>query len=288
MKNSEDNYYLEVGKKGEERLNILNQSINESSCNFLSKMGLKSGMKVLELGCGVGQMAIWLAQQVMPSGMVIAIDNSSQQIEIAQKSAQAAGVNNIEFHVISAYNINSLGLNNTIDLVFARFLFAHLTERQSVLNTVKNFLKLETGIIVLQEPISSQKFCYPENQALNKLTALSVKVSKYFKKDINLGMKLIELYHNTGLKVLGYEYHDPLSKTKDEKLQFYQALVEAESTVLKYNLATEEEISNLKKGLLDLAENENITVSGIPNLIIGGVNVEMIGDQNMTVITDLE
>ncbi|KJV81266.1 methyltransferase domain protein [Rickettsia hoogstraalii str. RCCE3] len=278
MKNSKDDtYYLEVGKKGEERLNILNQSMNESSCNFLSKMGLKSGMKVLELGCGTGQMAIFLAQQVMPLGTV---DNSVQQIEIAQKSAQEAGVNNIEFHVISANDINSLGLNNTIDLVFARFLFAHLIERQSVLNTVKNVLKLETGVIVLQEPISSQKFCYPESPALNQLTALSVKVSKYFKKDINLGMKLIELYHNTGLKVLDYEYHDPLSKTKDEKLQFYRALVEAEPTVLKHNLAIEEEISNIKKGLIDLAEDDNVMVSGIPNVIIGGMNIEPIGEQN--------
>ncbi|HJD59714.1 MAG TPA: class I SAM-dependent methyltransferase [Rickettsia endosymbiont of Omalisus fontisbellaquei] len=288
MKNSEDNYYLEVGKKGEERLNILNQIINDSSCKFLLKMGLKSGMKILELGCGTGQMAIWLAKQVMPQGTVIAIDNSTQQIEIAQKSAQEAGVNNIEFHVISVKNIDSLDLNNKIDLVFARFLFAHLTERQSVLNTVKNVLKLETGIIVLQEPISSQKFCYPENPALNQLTALSLKVNQYFNKDFNLGMKLGELYKNAGLKVLDCQYHDSLSKTKNEKLQFYRSLEEAEPTVLKYNLATKEELNIIKEGLKALAEDDHVMVSGMPNIIIGGINVEMIGDQNMTVITDLE
>jgi len=270
-KEKDGNYYFAVGKEGEERLTLVNKLNNDSSFRFIRDHNLlKSGMTVLDLGCGTGQIAILLAKQLTPSGKVIAIDNSEKQIEIAKKAAADAKVD-IEFHLISVSDIDSLNLNNSIDLVFARFFFMHLTEPKEVLNNVKHVLKPETGVIIMQEHISSHMFSYPENPALKALIDLAAKLNKHLGKDNNLGLKLLELCKNAGLKVFDYQYNNSLAKTKEEKLIFYKSLAEATPVVLKNDLTTEEEINKLKQGLMDFAETENNLVSGMPTLIVGAV-----------------
>lgn len=206
-------YFLEVGEAGAERLGVLNELTNNSSQNFLLEMGLKPGMKIMELGCGTGQMTIWLAKYVQPTGTVIAIDNSSEQINIARQLAQKEEVRNIEFYVASAYEIDALGMNGMIDMFFARYVFIHLVDHEPVLKKVKNLLKPETGIVVIQDGIISHLFSYPEIPAVNQLFDLTLKLYQYCNKDPDIGKKLIKLYKNVGLKVLDYEYHHPLLKT---------------------------------------------------------------------------
>jgi cyclopropane fatty-acyl-phospholipid synthase-like methyltransferase len=48
-------------------------------------------MRVLELGCGVGDVTLWIAKLVGPSGLVVGVDESAERIDVAQKRATVAG-----------------------------------------------------------------------------------------------------------------------------------------------------------------------------------------------------
>ncbi|WP_341788981.1 class I SAM-dependent methyltransferase [Rickettsia endosymbiont of Lasioglossum villosulum] len=278
-------YHFALGKEGQDRHDLINRLNNPSSCKFLLKKGLQPGMTVLELGCGTGTMAIWLAQQVTSSGRVIAIDNSEKQLEIAKAAAEKAGVN-IEFHQMPVNDVGNLGLNGTIDFVFSRFLFMQLTHPQEALNIVKNVLKLNTDVIVSQELISKLAFSSSDSPALPQLVNLAAKLNKHLNKDNNLGLKLLKLYKDAGLKFSDsdYKFKNTLLKTKEEKLLYYKSLAEATPTIFKNNLATEEEVNELKEGLMDLANTEDIIVGGMSNIIIAGT---LMGEQH-TPTTDLE
>jgi 2-polyprenyl-3-methyl-5-hydroxy-6-metoxy-1,4-benzoquinol methylase len=48
-------------------------------------------MRVLGLGCGVGNLSLWMSKLVGPSGLVVGVDESPEAIDVAQKRATVAG-----------------------------------------------------------------------------------------------------------------------------------------------------------------------------------------------------
>jgi 2-polyprenyl-3-methyl-5-hydroxy-6-metoxy-1,4-benzoquinol methylase len=55
------------------------------------RTGIKRGMRVLELGCGVGDVTLRIAKLVGPSGLVVGVDESAELIDVAQKRATVTG-----------------------------------------------------------------------------------------------------------------------------------------------------------------------------------------------------
>ena len=75
---------------------------------------LKSGMKVLDCGCGPGTITIGIARAVSP-GETVGVDVGENQIEIARSEATKRQINNLCFEVGSVYELNQLvvGISNT-------------------------------------------------------------------------------------------------------------------------------------------------------------------------------
>jgi ubiquinone/menaquinone biosynthesis C-methylase UbiE len=48
-------------------------------------------MRVLELGCGVGDVSLCIAKLVGPTGLVVGVDEAAAAIDVAQKRATVAG-----------------------------------------------------------------------------------------------------------------------------------------------------------------------------------------------------
>jgi len=76
-----EKYCYSIGEQGQESLGILEKSFNEQTEYFLKKHGVKSGMKVLDIGCGLGYMTQAIANLVGDDGHVVAIDNSDNQVK---------------------------------------------------------------------------------------------------------------------------------------------------------------------------------------------------------------
>ncbi|HET7447040.1 MAG TPA: class I SAM-dependent methyltransferase [Methyloceanibacter sp.] len=64
---------------------------------LLKEAGIKLGMRVLDLGCGTGDVAMLAAELVGPKGDVVGIDRSDEAICLARDRASRAGYGNIEF-----------------------------------------------------------------------------------------------------------------------------------------------------------------------------------------------
>jgi SAM-dependent methyltransferase len=52
----------------------------------VASLGLEAGMRVLDAGCGTGEMLGWLAAAVAPGGLVIGIDLSASHLRTARRS----------------------------------------------------------------------------------------------------------------------------------------------------------------------------------------------------------
>lgn len=67
--------------------------------------GLRSGMRVLDVGTGRGEPAIPAARRVSPSGVVVGIDSSEQMLRMARHRADSEGITNLELRVGNAESI---------------------------------------------------------------------------------------------------------------------------------------------------------------------------------------
>ena len=75
-----EKYFLDDTPSGHARLAILNSLYNENTLDALRAAGLGKGMSVLEVGSGAGILTAGLAKLVGPSGRVVTVDRSAEQI----------------------------------------------------------------------------------------------------------------------------------------------------------------------------------------------------------------
>jgi ubiquinone/menaquinone biosynthesis C-methylase UbiE len=68
---------------------------------LLRSAGIGRGMRVLDLGCGAGDVSMLAAKLVGRSGSVVGIDRSPEAIAFATERVQSAGLRHIDFEEVS-------------------------------------------------------------------------------------------------------------------------------------------------------------------------------------------
>src|SRR5262245_32048087 len=140
-------YCLATGATAAHRLRILHRIYGPGARGLLIKAGIQSGMRVADVGCGVGTVTTLLAELVGPEGKSVGIDASHAQIEQARQLLPAV-TSNVSFIEASA---TDTGLpSETFDLVYCRFLLLHLTEPDRALREMHRLLK-PNGILVCED-----------------------------------------------------------------------------------------------------------------------------------------
>jgi ubiquinone/menaquinone biosynthesis C-methylase UbiE len=64
----------------------------------VERLALRSGARVLDVGCGTGASALPAADRVGPTGRVIGVDLADRLLEIARQKAASRNLGNAEFH----------------------------------------------------------------------------------------------------------------------------------------------------------------------------------------------
>jgi SAM-dependent methyltransferase len=99
---------------------------------FLKEAGLRRGMKVLDLGSGLGSVAIQAAELVGPTGTVLGIELDPALVELSTRRARSAGKSNITFlrgDVDSPFLLELLKPHyGRFDAIIGRFLLRELKD----------------------------------------------------------------------------------------------------------------------------------------------------------------
>ena len=118
---------------------------------------LKSGLRVLDFGCGPGTISVGLARAVEP-GEVHGIDMEESQIGLAKAAAEAGGHGNATFHVGDVTNLPFE--DDSFDVAHCHAVLMHVPDASAALAEVKRVLK-PGGIISSREVIVASCFMEP-------------------------------------------------------------------------------------------------------------------------------
>ena len=119
---------------------------------------LKSGSRVLDLGCGPGSISVGLAKVIEP-GELHGIDMEESQITMARASAAAGGHDNATFHVGDATDLPFE--DNYFDAANTHAVLMHIPDTEGTLNEVMRVLK-PGGVMASREMVTSASFVGPE------------------------------------------------------------------------------------------------------------------------------
>jgi len=110
-----------------ERLEQQSAMIDEPTRLLLGLAGIGRGMRVLDLGSGLGHVATALADLVGPSGQVVGIDNDSRMV--AEATRRAAGRRHLRFE---RADVRTWSCGEPFDAVIGRLILFHLPDALEV------------------------------------------------------------------------------------------------------------------------------------------------------------
>jgi SAM-dependent methyltransferase len=135
-----DVYALDTGDSGAARLRLLDQVYGPFTRRMLLDAGLDEETRALDLACGIGSIACWMASWIGPAGAVVAGDVNPDQLVVAKSHcSKCEHLPTIDYIEANAYDTGLPA--ESFDLVHMRLLLCHLTEPAKALREVYRLLK---------------------------------------------------------------------------------------------------------------------------------------------------
>ncbi len=110
--------------------------------------GIGPGQRVLDVGCGVGEVTLLTARLVGPTGRVIGVDRDAVALAKARLRAGSAGVDWVQF--VEA-DLASADADTPFDAVVGRFILMFLPSPSTVMRDLAAKVR-PGGVLVFQEP----------------------------------------------------------------------------------------------------------------------------------------
>ena len=108
---------------------------------------LRSGQRLLDLGCGPGTITLDLAERVAP-GEVVGIDASADVVAEAEAARVAAGAESVTFSVGDVYDLDHP--DGSFDVVHAHQVLQHLSDPVAALGEARRVLR-SGGVLAVRD-----------------------------------------------------------------------------------------------------------------------------------------
>jgi SAM-dependent methyltransferase len=139
-----------LGRSEQERQRLVRQAlfVRRSTERVFQKAGLGAGMRVLDIGCGAGDVSLLAAEVVGPTGSVMGIDRDPGVIGLARERAKAGGLVIVTFE---EGELDGFTAPERFDAAVGRFVLMYQADPVSALVKVSRVVK-NGGLLVVQEP----------------------------------------------------------------------------------------------------------------------------------------
>ena len=234
---------------------------------FLEQAGLGTGMKVLEVGSGAGDVALLAAELVGPSGTVLGVENNPAILATARARVHVARLPQVSF---VESDLTALVLDDTFDAVVGRYILQHLRDPVLVLRQLVRHLS-PGGIVAFQEvDLTRLGTSIPPVPLFEQVGYWIKEPFRREGLDLQFGLRLYHVFLEAGLPAPQIHCESFIFAGPD--CPWYEVIAGRVGSVLpkllKYGLVTAEEveISTLAQRLRD-AVVANASVVMAPDLV---------------------
>lgn len=232
---------------------------------LLERCGIRPGHRVLDLGCGAGDVTLLVSDVVGPDGAVIGVDRAPEAIATARGRAASDGRRNVTF-VQSA--IDDLALA-PVDAVVGRFVLMHQASPVDVLRHAARLVR-PGGIVAMMEShldaLVQQWHSSPPSAAYTNLLDVMLRTIRAAGGRTDMGLRLRGTFLDAGLPDPAIDVHGTLAGRDAPRLCRYMADSVRSMAAMAERLGVEmlpaARIDEMERGMLEDAGRPGAVMNG--------------------------
>ena len=240
--NSDANYTL--GRTSHETTRLIEQSkiYGKATLCLCQRAGITTGMRVLDIGSGAGDVALTCAELVGNSGQVVGVDVNPAILETARQRAVDAGKSNVQF---IARDARTIDFEEKFDALVGRFVLMYMADPVIALKKLITHIK-SGGIVAFHEPEYTlyPAYPHPDTPLMNQLYQWILDVFKHSGAHLDMGMGLYRTFIEVGLPPPEMHLQTPIGA--EDKWVGYRYMATIFQSLLplieKYGVASAEEV----------------------------------------------
>ena len=201
--------------------------------------GIVPGMRVLDVGCGAGDVALLTAEMVGPKGSVVAVDVDEAALKRGAERAAQTGLRNITFQAIDFTHFDSA---RDFDAAVGRLVLLYQNDPAEALRAAASHVK-PGGIIAFQEAW----FAPPPNADKILFARIGMWIMETLKRSgarMSVGYELYHIFLAAGLPGPKMNFEMLVDGDPDSPICQYavDTLRSMMPKAIEYGITTEEEV----------------------------------------------
>lgn len=232
---------------------------------MLQRAGIGPGQRVLDLGCGAGDVSLLVSDFVGPTGTVVGVDRAPEAILTARGRAVASGRRNLTF---LEGTIETLEIP-PVDAVVGRFVLMHQPSPTATLAAASRLVR-SGGVVALMEShldaLVLEWHSWPASAAYTNLLDVMLRTIKAAGGRTDMGLRLRGTFLGAGLQDPSIDVHGTLAGRDADRLCRYMAdsLRSMAGMAERLGVATltPADIDEMERGMVDDAARPGAVMNG--------------------------
>ncbi len=220
---SKDAYVLGRSARELDRLDLQGIIYRDTTRRALMRCGIDEGMRVLDIGCGSGDVTRLAGELVGSSGSVLGIDTDEDSVRFARRRAAQLGSTNVAFDVGEAASFPE---PESFDALVARFFLMHQPFPAETLAAAARAVRPGGTIMMLESHMAGfpdGQHSLPRSAAYDRVVRWKCRVVAAAGADIEAGLGLYRTFRSAKLPAPEMRMEAPVEGGPDSLIYRYMA-----------------------------------------------------------------
>lgn len=191
-----ESYALDRSAAETRRLQLQHRLYARHTEHLLRRAGVGPGMRVLDVGCGAGDVTLAAAALVGPTGSVLGVDVDPDVLDEARARAAEAGADNVAF---AAASLPDVELGAPVDALVGRLILTHLPDRVGTARRLAQLVR-PGGLLSFQDfVVTGRARSEPPLALVERAAAWITQAVRVTGGDLDTGLELPMILREAGL-----------------------------------------------------------------------------------------
>lgn len=216
-------YVLARGDRELDRLDLQGIIYRDASRRALAGCGIGKGMRVLDVGCGSGDLSRLAAELVGSSGFVLGVDLDADSVRAAARRTTELGMNNVSFEAGEA---ESIADRHAFDALIGRFFLMHQPVPGATLAAAAKAVRPGGRVMMLESHMTwllRAQHSHPHSEFYDEIVRWKCRVVAAVGADIESGLGLYGTFVDAALPAPEMHMEAPVEGGPNSPIYAYMA-----------------------------------------------------------------